>query len=200
MRQFKPENLPKPRNPSEFLLPSGPLDLEIGAGTGMFALTYAQAHPDRHLIAIEHTNEKFRKFQRQIAEQGPFRNLTAIQANGISWVTQQLPAQSVERLYLLYPNPNPKPKHQNKRWHAMPFMAKLIEVLKPGGEILLVTNEKFYFDEAREFFGQTWKLIEREALIFDQGSSPPEAPRTLFEKKYLERGELCYQLGVMKPG
>ena len=44
----------------------------------------------------------------------------------------------------------------------MPFMQKIIDVLKAGGKIHLATNEKFYADEAREFLGS---IKERVGVI-----------------------------------
>ncbi len=43
-----------------------PLDIEIGCGVGMHPLLYASAHPERFLIAIEKTREKFGKFAKKI--------------------------------------------------------------------------------------------------------------------------------------
>ena len=58
-RPFQPTKLSKPRN---FVIPeiltnkqksSPPIVIEIGAGKGMHALSFAKQNPDKHLIAID---------------------------------------------------------------------------------------------------------------------------------------------------
>jgi tRNA G46 methylase TrmB len=100
----------------------------------------------------------------------------------------------------MYPNPYPKKSDLNKRWHAMPFMGRLLEVLRPQGEITLVTNERFYFEEARAYYLRNWGLQSIEEITFVAKSVPGGLPRTHFEKKYLARGQECFQLRVRKVG
>jgi tRNA (guanine-N7-)-methyltransferase len=190
MNTIRPFTPPPPVEYSPFVYPEGPLDIEIGCGVGLHPIQFSQKHPDRTLVAIEHTCEKFEKFQRRFENHGSPKNIIPIHANGISWVAQQLKENSVDNFYFLYPNPNPKPGDQNKRWHAMPFMHKVLEVLKPGGKITLATNESFYRDEALDYFLHTWMLkLESEEIL-----SKDFPHRTHFEKKYLERNETCYNL------
>ena len=170
------------------------LDVEIGCGVGLHPIQHHLKNPHRFLVALEHTREKFNKFHRRFVSHASPENLLPVHANGISWVSQQLPNESVDRFYFLYPNPNPKPGDLNKRWYAMPFMHKVLEVLKPHGEIILATNEKFYHDEAIEYFKEVWKLIIKEDKVLEKDF----AFRTHFEKKYLDRGEDCYNLVVTK--
>lgn len=187
IRSFTP---PPQEDYQAFELPSGVLDVEIGCGVGLHPIQYQKQNPKRNLVAIEHTREKFEKFERRFKNHGSPKNLFPVHANGISWVSQQLPENSVDRFFFLYPNPNPKPGGLNKRWHAMPFMHKVLEVLKPGGELTLATNEKFYRDEALEYFLEFWGLKLKEETTLEKDFPH----RTHFEKKYLERDEHCYNL------
>lgn len=78
----------------------------------------------------------------------------------------------------------------------MPFMAVLKQRLIPGGELILATNIEHYADEAQEQMTSEWKFIlTSRSLVSNQSS-----PRTHFEKKYLERGERCWNLTFVKPG
>ena len=54
----------------------------------------------------------------------------------------------------------------------MPFMGRLLSVLKTGGELVLVTNERFYFEEARKFLSEQWKMRIQAALEFDCATVP----------------------------
>jgi tRNA (guanine-N7-)-methyltransferase len=189
-KKVRPFTAPPDQDYANFIVPKTPLDIEIGCGVGLHPILYQGQHPERCLVAIEHTKEKFDKFYRRFQNHGSPKNLIPVHANGISWVSQQLPMNSVDRFYFLYPNPNPKPGDLNKRWYAMPFMQKVLEVLKPGGQLILATNEFFYKEEALDYFLNYWKLKLLEETILKSDFKH----RTHFEKKYLERGEDCFNL------
>ncbi len=172
------------------------VDLELGSGTGMFALNYAKQHSDRHLIAIEQTVNKFNTFNRAVEVYQP-HNLTPVHADAALWVERYLPKHSIERLFILYPNPYPKKKHRNLRWHYMPAMHTILNVLQPNSSITFCTNLRWLVDEAAAQFNKGWglEIVSLEAV--EQGS---RAPLTRFEKKYLERGETCFELKLRVPG
>ena len=157
-RPFLADRVPAPVNGVDFHDPQQPLDIEIGCGVGLHPIQYAQAHPERYLVAIEQTREKFAKFQRRFTRHHDLPNLLPVHANAIAWVTHALRDQSVERFFFFYPNPNPKATDLNKRWHAMPFMSKVIACLKPNGQLHMATNVEAYALEARAYFEQIWTL------------------------------------------
>lgn len=171
------------------------VDLELGCGTGMFALGYARRHVERHLIAIEQTVNKFNRFNRAFEKQ-QLSNLIPVHADGALWVDRYLPEASIERLFILYPNPYPKKKQRNLRWHYMPAMHSILRALKPGAEVLFCTNLKWLVDEAAAQFSAGWNLDLESVDEVQLGARPP---LTLFEKKYLERGETCFDLKLRMP-
>ena len=107
-RPFQPTKLSKPRN---FVIPeiltnkqksSPPIVIEIGAGKGMHALSFAKQNPDKHLIAIERTRNKFEAFSK-IAKTQQLANLTPVHADAIAWIVQAIAPNSISQIYLLYP-------------------------------------------------------------------------------------------------
>lgn len=197
IRTFQTENIPVPSAPGlapDFWKQSTPTDLEIGCGVGWHPITYASENPARRLIAIEHSKSRYQSFQRRWEKHGELENLLPVHANAIHWITHHVPERSIERLFTLFPNPYPKQSQRNKRWYAMAFTERLIGTLKPGGTWTLATNERFYIDEALETLGAHFllSLVDRKAYsALDQMG---QSPRTHFEKKYLLRGQTCYQL------
>ncbi|MFN8369910.1 MAG: hypothetical protein U0T83_04695 [Bacteriovoracaceae bacterium] len=103
--------------------------------------------------------------------------------------------ESVDRYIMLYPNPYPKSKQQNKRFHCMPFMEVIRKTLKPGGEIIMATNEEFYAKEALDWMNSYWGFD----LIRDEILRNGDTPRTHFEKKYLLSNQKCFNLVWQKP-
>ena len=202
MRDFDPNNLPLI---DDWGLPEGlpapPLDhpdlyLEIGCGTGDHALSFANFNPNKHLVAIERTNNKYRRFLNKFQKFKP-NNLSPIQADAILWSSQYLKKNSLSGCFILYPNPYPKNKQSNLRWHNMPYFQHLITLLKPEAQIILATNIKDYANELKDVVSKnhSHQLELSELTIIDPKKIEP---RTAFEKKYLLRGETCYNIILNK--
>lgn len=198
MRAFQRDQIPKPESYRSFgnflLLNQIPhLDLEIGCGVGLHPIQYAKKNPERLILAIEHTREKFDKFLSRAQHHASLTNLLGVHGNAISYITHEIGDESIENCFLLYPNP--EPKNPSKRWLRMPFFSEIIRVLRPDGKIILSTNIESYFQEALEFANKEWRLkVVSQGTIADSPLNlDTEIPRTHFEKKYLDRGETCWQ-------
>ncbi len=195
---FSTRSLPRPEEApgqKEFLSRPGPLAVEIGAGVGFHPLLHCRLSPDWRILAIERTRAKFEKMHRRWEGHHRPPQMLPIHSDGVWWVSHYLPAESVSRFYFLYPNPYPKARQANQRWPHNPFLQKVVECLKPNGEIVLATNLDFYRLEAENLIPH-WhpqlKLQESRLWSMDLG------PRTHFEKKYLLRGEPCFNLVFKK--
>jgi len=195
-RRFLSSKVPRPRtNSLPHFDPEKPLAVEIGCGVGLHPIQFSKENPKYQMIAVEQTTNKFTKFHKRYLNHHSLQNLTPIHDNAIHLITHLLKKESVHKYFLLYPNPNPKNGDQNKRWHAMPFMEKILETLISGGLIEIATNESFYAKECFQWMTEKWKLevIEYKTLSRDFQA------RTHFEKKYLERGQKCFNLIFKKP-
>lgn len=185
---------------TEFLKAAGAFDLEIGCGVGLHPIRYSLAHPERRLVAIEHTREKFEKFARRYTNHGEPHHLLPVHANAISWVNQFAPQEFFEKIFLLYPNP--EVPNQAKRWIRMPFFGRLLQSLKPGGQVIFATNLQNYAEEVRDYAVRTWNLdiIEFKAFREQDAALTGRQARTHFELKYLQRGETCFDIRLGKKG
>ena len=188
IRPFQAQYLKAPRNfqPIE----NTKICLEIGAGKGKHACLFATENPDHHLIAIERTAEKFLAMQKQHQLQN-LENLSPVNADALPWTVHALYPQQVEKLFILYPNP--EPHNATQRWLNMPFFEYLLSRVAEGGEITLASNIPEYISEAEQQIKDIWQLPYQLEMI------PNTSARTHFEVKYLERGELCQQLVMTKP-
>ena len=197
MRNFRIQSVPKPRVTLENHAFSH-LDVEIGCGVGLHPVNYALENLNRTLIAVDKSLIRYEKMIQRIANHQEIPNLIPIRENAVWFVTHEITKNSVENYFFLYPNPYPKKGQANKRWHQMPFMQHVIATLKAEGKIHLATNMKFYAEDAEDFFTNFWnlKLIKKETYRSLQ--EIPFPPRTHFEKKYLERGETCWNFIFQK--
>jgi tRNA G46 methylase TrmB len=197
MRRFDPSLVPRPQISLDFKKACffDGIDLEIGAGVGRFAIQRAHVEPSRAIIAIEKTVERYTKFATRVNNHRQLPNLFPIHGEAASVITHFIPEQTVDSIFILYPNPYPKLKHRNLRWHNRAFMGFLLQRLKAGGTITLATNIEDYYLEALQMMENIWHLD----VIESQKISSSEPPRTHFEKKYLERDEDCWNLVFRKP-
>lgn len=166
------------------------LHLEIGAGVGLHPIQYTFAHQHLGLIAVERTREKYDSFVQRIASNQKkyphqLNNLIAINADIVPWLWYFDQQIQFDKIWILYPNP--EPGNKNQRWINSPFFSHLLERLKPEGEIEIATNISDYANEIQENALKNWNLRVDQFIYSGPG-------RTHFEKKYLDRGETCYQL------
>ncbi len=195
LRVFQPEKLSPPRN---FIIPNIitdnkdnlPLMLEIGAGKGKHALSFVSKNPNKHLIAIERTRNKFDAFAKLAVLQNT-SNLNTIHADAIAWIVHAIAPSSVAKIFILYPNP--EQHNPNQQWLNMPFFEFLLSRLQDGGEVVLVTNIESYMDNAEQRATEVWCLPNTRYQV------PIDSQRTHFEVKYLARGETCWELSIHKP-
>ena len=192
-RAFQPQKLSAPRDfmtPEVLMNRQLPLVLEIGAGKGKHALSFALQYPDKHLIAIERTRNKFDAFAKLVGQQKS-SNLSAIHADAIAWIVHAVAPNSIERIFILYPNP--EQHNPNQQWLNMPFFEFLLSRLQVGGEVVLATNIEAYMDNAEQQANEVWCLPNTRHKVAS------DSQRTHFEVKYLARGETCWQLNMRKP-
>ena len=188
IRQFQAQRMQAPRD-FQMIHPD-PICVEIGAGKGKHALLFSALWPEKNVIAIERTREKYLAMQKQhaVEKQG---NLQAVHADAMPWIVHAVAPLQVQQCFILYPNP--EPHNPAQRWLNMPFFEFLLSRLQVGGTITLASNIADYIAEAEQ------QLINRWKLPFVKEVIESTSARTHFEIKYLERGELCQQLIITKP-
>lgn len=192
-REFKIDPLPRPKivapDLAEIRKEYDEIIVEIGCGAGHHPYTFAKNNPKKFIFAIEHTKTRFKQMQNLISSEGVLSNMLPIHENAISWMAHYLPEKSLDKIFLLYPNPYVKPKDWNCRWHALPFWGHLFKLIKEDGHLQVATNIQDYAEQCLYFNLKHWKtkLISFEKVL-------PNTDRTAFEKKYLERNETCFDL------
>tara|TARA_R110000868_G_scaffold159516_2_gene388390 strand:- start:177 stop:749 length:573 start_codon:yes stop_codon:yes gene_type:complete len=187
MREFKTDSIPLPR--SEVLAPLGTFNLEIGCGAGLHPILFNKENPQKTLVAIERTREKFVKFQGRYQAHGNPAGIIPIHDDAINWITHRVKPKSLEQVFILYPNP--EPSNKNQRFAHMPFMEYLVTRLTNDGKIILATNIESYAKECIDYFPSYGLELSLE-------NTPEKPGRTHFERKYLNRDEKCYNLVFTK--
>lgn len=195
LREFNKDNIPEPRGAEipDIVASDIPVDLEIGAGVGLHSIQYSQNYPNRKLLAIERTRSKFEKFFTRF-QHHELTNLFPVHDEAISWLTYYGEKEQFSKVFILYPNP--EPRNSNQRWGNMPFLGYLKDLMIPSGSIEFRTNIESYREELLKNLPNFWnfEVVRNQVLEF----CLPET--THFEKKYLDRGERCFQIEFRKNG
>lgn len=168
--------------------PSRPLEVDLGSGDGTFLLGMAREHPERDFLGVERMLGRVDKTQRKIKRAGlDNAKVTRVESGyTVGWL---LPTASVSRLHLLCPDPWPKKRHAERRLvNQDEFLSGLARILRPGGEFLLKTDDRVYFEDALA------SLSARPQ--FESLDWPADAffyPITDFEEHWLESGRQIHR-------
>ena len=75
--------------------------------------------------------------------------------------SKRLPALSLTRLYLLYPDPWPKVRHHKRRLVNPETLAEFHRLLRPGGHFIFASDIADYVDWTRTHIAAAWRLADR---------------------------------------
>lgn len=112
--------------------------MEIGFGGGEHLLQRASENPDTGFIGCEAYVDGVARVVGEIAKQGS-GNIRLYDGDAIELI-ERLPDASLDRIYLLYPDPWPKRRQRKRRFVSDERLAALARILKPGGEFRFATD------------------------------------------------------------
>jgi tRNA (guanine-N7-)-methyltransferase len=157
--------------------------LEIGFGGGEHLIAQAAAHPEIGFIGCEPFVEGVAKALAGI-EDHQLANVRLWPDDARLLLDAFTPA-SIERAFILFPDPWPKRRQQKRRLVQPEFVSALRRVLAPGGRVRFATDVASYADEALlTFLGQGGLNWTAEAA--DAWRRPPsDHVTTRYETKKL---------------
>jgi tRNA (guanine-N7-)-methyltransferase len=166
-----------------------PLELEIGPGSGAFALDHAVRHPEIGLVAIEIRRSDCELIRARASRRG-LRNLLVLQGDAKLLVPRLFPPQSLAALHVQFPDPWWKTRHHKRRMVDADFAAQMRALLAPGAMVDFRTDVRAYAAEGE----QTWLDAGFERL-------PDEPPEVLSmrERRYQVTGQPVFRARFRNP-
>ena len=156
--------------------------LEIGFGAGEHLAAQAERHPDIGFIGCEPFFNGVAKLITEIAE----RDLDNVRVfrDDARLLLEALPAASIARAFVLFPDPWPKVRHHKRRILSREGFAALARVMPDGAELRVATDDPDYLDGSRS------TPPARAALWLERRwqERPPDWPATRYEEKASQAG------------
>jgi tRNA (guanine-N7-)-methyltransferase len=163
-----------------------PVVLEIGFGNGDTLVQQAAEHPERSFVGIE-VHEPGVGHCLLRAQDAGVTNLRLISHDAIEVLAEQIPADSLSRVNLYFPDPWPKKRHHKRRIVQPAFLALVAGRLQPGGSLHIATDWANYAEHIDEMVGSCG-LFECTERREHDGDKALDRPRTKFERRGLKRG------------
>jgi tRNA (guanine-N7-)-methyltransferase len=176
-------------------VPDGPVDphalmpaaeetwLEIGFGGGEHLAAQARAHPHTLIIGAEPFLNGAASALRHLDEMA-LGNVRLHVGDGRD-VLSRLPAASLERIYVLFPDPWQKLRHHKRRLLQDDVVADMGRALGRGGRLRFATDWADYADWTLERLIRS-PLFDWPALCADDWRRPwPDHVTTRYEQKHL---------------
>jgi tRNA (guanine-N7-)-methyltransferase len=173
-----------------------PLVLEIGFGNGDTLVQQALENPDLNFVGIE-VHEPGVGHCLLRAHEAGLSNLKLIRHDAIEVLGSQIPAESLQRVNIYFPDPWPKKRHHKRRMIQPAFLDLLHSRLEAGGTLHIATDWANYAEHIDEILSHS-RLFECAERREHDGEMPLDRPRTKFERRGLRKGHRIWDWRYVK--
>ena len=160
--------------------------LEIGFGNGEHVAELMRRHPERGYIAVEPFITGMAAFLTQIVDE-PHENVRVWMDDALL-LCPRLPAQCLDGIYILNPDPWPKSRHEKRRVAGRENLDEFARLLKPCGQLIMATDHATLADwmtiEATNHSAFEWTAEKAD----DWRTAPADWVRTRYEVKGADAG------------
>lgn len=167
---------------------NAPIEIDLGCGDGSFLVEIAAANPAIDFLGIERLLGRVRSARRKIAER-QLPNARVLRVETSYAVKRMLPANSVARFHLMFPDPWPKRRHWRRRIVTEEFFGSIHCALVSDGVLRIATDQIDYFQEIERLAGNSTQF----EICSDNESL---GARSTFEKRFSQ--SKIYRLGLRK--
>ncbi len=157
--------------------------LEIGFGGGEHLAAQAAAHEDVDFIGAEPFVEGVAKLLAEI--QSCSLDNVRIHAGDVRDFLSRLPPVSIDRVFILFPDPWPKARHRKRRLVQPDFLDDLARHLRPGARIRFATDIADYAEHALAVFLDDGRFYWNAEMAKDWRAPPDDHFTTRYEQKHL---------------
>jgi len=173
-----------------------PLWLEIGIGAGEHLIWQAQHNPSVGLIGVEPFITGISSCLYGV-ETHALKNVRLCNGDG-RVLLNRLPTASIDRVFILHPDPWPKWRHAKRRLIQPAFLDALARVMVPGGELRLGTDWPDYSTWALRHILAHGSFVWHAQNAEDWRRRPDDWPITRYAQKAQKQGRCDVHLGFSR--
>ena len=157
--------------------------LDIGCGYGAFLLHLARKYPEKEVLGIE-IRDKVKEYVQLTINNSDLKNASVVKSNCMLFLPEIIEKGSIEKLFILYPDPMFKKKDRKYRIICFQMIFVYKYILNKCGKIYVSTDVVEYFDEMvdilqkdssfeqkliikYEYLDNEWKLKHKEGEFDD---------------------------------
>ena len=172
-----------------------PVEVEIGSGKGTFLLARAAGRPGLNFLGVEWARAYCHYTADRVRRAG-LANVRMLRADANDLFARALADRSLWRVHVYFPDPWPKRRHHRRRLIQPGFLDQLRRTLRPGGQVLIVTDHLGYFRHIeRVLAGAAGFCPVGFPTMTDESG---EVVGTNFERKYIAQGRRFYRAALLR--
>lgn len=122
---------------------NNPVNFEIGFGMGDGFFTNVANYPEQNFIGVEVHHPGVGALLLKLLD-NRLKNIRIFEENAVSVLQQCIPDQSLERIFIFFPDPWPKRRHYKRRLIQPVFSEMLYNKLKAKGYLHFATDDVSY--------------------------------------------------------
>ena len=162
------------------------VEIDLGAGDGIYAEARAKREPERDFIAVERLLGRATKIAKKAVRHG-LTNLKVVRIESWYFIKNLCQAGTLDAITLRYPDPWPKRRHHGNRICNRVFAQDAAEAVRVGGLLKLTTDDQEYFEWAQNEVGQCRAWCVEESWI---GEGEPTSE---FVELFAQEGRTVYR-------
>ncbi|MGC8535250.1 MAG: tRNA (guanine(46)-N(7))-methyltransferase TrmB [Rhizomicrobium sp.] len=168
-----------------FAVPVNDVWLEVGFGAGEHLYALARTHTDVGLIGAEPFVNGVAKLLSKLKDDTLSQERIRIHMGDARDILAELPAASLGRVMVLFPDPWPKTRHHKRRFLQSAMLDAIASALRKGGQLRFASDNPDYVAWTLE------RVLAHEAFRWparraeDWRSRPADWPQSRYEAKAL---------------
>ena len=155
--------------------------LEIGFGAGEHLVAQAAARPATGMIGCEVFEPGIARLLAEVERRG-LQNIRLF-TDDARLLAAALTPRSLDRAFILFPDPWPKERHKKRRIVSLEMLDDLAAAMTDGGELRIATDDADYAQWIAERLG-----AHADFELLAAGERPADWPPTRYEQKAAAAG------------
>lgn len=161
--------------------------VELGAGTGFFAVELAARHPDKTIVAIDVKADRLQKGAYDALERG-ITNVLFLRARA-DQLGELFLEHSVGALWLTFSDPFPRKKSAGRRMTHPTYLRIYQSLLAEAGTLNVKhDNPDFFAWTLEQLVAEKWRIDELSFDLHDSELSDDYKILTTYEQRWLGEG------------